>query len=324
MIHIDELLALDTQTLFERARALRERVYNRAVFLRGLVEISSYCGNDCYYCGLRKSNATAERFRLTHDEIMTCCESGYAAGLRTFVLQGGEDAHFDDARMLSIVREIHARWPDCAITLSLGERSRESYQALHEAGAERYLLRHETANAVHYAQLHPPELRFARRMQCLQELREIGYQVGCGFLVGSPGQTQEHLREELAFLRDFRPEMVGIGPFLPHKDTPFAQEPAGSLELVLRLLAMIRILLPGVNLPATTALGTLSTAGRTVGLQAGANVLMPNLSPGRTRAQYRLYDGKRFESLDELRKSVAQAGYEVVVGRGDPRVHLPR
>jgi biotin synthase len=304
--------------LFARASEIREKVYGKAVFLRGLIELSSYCANDCYYCGLRKSNAAAARYRLSHDEMIDCCERGYALGLRTFVLQGGEDAHFCDARMTKLVSEMRARWPDCAVTLSLGERSRESYQALYDAGAERYLLRHETANAAHYATLHPSNLSFERRMRCLHDLRDIGYQVGCGFLVGSPGQTEKHLEEELAFLQKFQPQMVGIGPFLPHKNTPFAHEPAGSLALTLRMLAMIRIMLPRANLPATTALGTLSPMGRIAGLQAGANVLMPNLSPAHVREKYQLYDGKLHEGLDELRKNVEAVGYEIVIGRGDP------
>lgn len=310
MIQFDEL--------FRQARAVREKAYGKAVFLRGLIELSSYCESDCYYCGLRKSNKNAARFRLTPEEIFSCCEQGYALGLRTFVLQGGEDSYFNDDRMAKIVGKIRARWPDCAITLSLGERSRASYQALFDAGADRYLLRHETANAAHYALLHPPELKFDRRIECLHNLREIGFQVGCGFLVGSPGQTEEHLQQELDFLQKFKPQMVGIGPFLPHKDTPFAHEPAGSLALTLKMLAKIRLLLPNVNLPATTALGSLSTEGRTIGLKAGANVLMPNLSPARTRSKYQLYDGKLFESLEDLRKAVEQTGYEVVIGRGDP------
>jgi len=315
---IQKLLNCNLEELSGQARAVREQAFGKAVFLRGLVEISSYCRNNCYYCGLRRSNSKAGRYRLSQEEILACCEQGYAAGLRTFVLQSGEDSHLNDERMIPIVQEIRKRWPDCAITLSLGERSRESYQALFEAGAERYLLRHETANAAHYAKLHPLELDLQNRMRCLHNLREAGYQVGVGFLVGSPGQTQEHLQEELAFLQKFKPEMVGIGPFLPHKDTPFANEPPGSLELTLRLLAITRILLPGANIPSTTALGTLHSAGREWGLRAGANVLMPNLTPAAVREHYRLYDGKVVEGLQSLRESVARAGYEIIVGRGDP------
>jgi len=309
---------IHNKELFRQARAVREQFYGKAVFLRGLIELSSYCESNCFYCGLRKSNQHAARYRLTPEEIFSCCGQGYDSGIRTFVLQGGEDSYFNDDRMAKIVNEIRTRWPDCAITLSLGERSRASYQALFDAGADRYLLRHETANKAHYAKLHPSELCFDKRMECLHDLRDIGYQVGCGFLVGSPGQTQEHLEQELAFLRDFRPQMVGIGPFLPHKDTPFAHAPAGSLALTLEMLAKIRLLLPHANLPATTALGTLSENGRTIGLQAGANVLMPNLSPDRTKSKYQLYDNKLHESLQDLCEAVALAGYEVVIGRGDP------
>ena len=238
--------------------------------------------------------------------------------MRTFVLQSGEDPWFTDERMVPIVRAIHERFPDCAITLSIGERARESYQALFGAGAQRYLLRHETANACHYARLHPGGLTLQSRMRCLQDLRGIGYQVGCGFMAGSPSQTIECLLDDLEFLREFQPEMVGVGPFLPHRDTPFAHEPAGTLDLTLRLLAIIRILLPRVNLPATTALGTLSPQGRELGLRAGANVLMPNLTPEGAKGKYLLYDNKVNEDLQSLRESLKRAGYEIVVGRGDP------
>ncbi|MDR1465548.1 MAG: [FeFe] hydrogenase H-cluster radical SAM maturase HydE [Oscillospiraceae bacterium] len=314
----------DAAYLFERARAVRERFYGKAVYLRGLIEFSSHCKNDCYYCGLRRSNPAAERYRLTKEEILFCCAEGYELGFRTFVLQSGEDPWFTDERMTDIVAAIRAAHPDCAITLSLGERSRESYAALFAAGADRYLLRHETANAAHYARLHPDELRLTTRMDCLRTLREIGYQVGCGFMVGSPGQTTDCLLDDLGFLREFQPEMVGIGPFLPHHGTPFAGEAAGTLEQTLFLLGILRLLLPAVLLPATTALGTVHATGREQGLRAGANIVMPNLSPVGVRKKYLLYDNKicTGEEAAEcrvcLQRRVEGAGYEIVASRGDP------
>ena len=307
----------DAEYLFVRAREVRKRVYGKAVYLRGLIEISSYCRNDCYYCGLRKSNGRAQRYRLSKEEILACCANGYALGLRTFVLQGGEDPWFDDERLCDIVHEIRRGWPDCAITLSLGERGRESYAALFAAGANRYLLRHETANEAHYRLLHPEELHLKTRMQCLRDLREVGYQVGCGFMVGSPGQTIDCLLDDLDFLRAFRPEMVGIGPFLPHGDTPFAQEPPGSPALTLLLLGIVRVLLPGALLPATTALGTASPDGRERGLLAGANVVMPNISPARVRGKYMIYDGKETRGMEGLKGRVEGLGLEITNVRGD-------
>ncbi|MDR0531455.1 MAG: [FeFe] hydrogenase H-cluster radical SAM maturase HydE [Oscillospiraceae bacterium] len=318
--HSDE----DSAYLFYKARAARERVYGKAVYLRGLIEFSSHCKNDCYYCGLRRSNANAARYRLSQAEILDCCAQGYALGFRTFVLQSGEDPYYHDARMAAIVLEIRQTYPDCAITLSLGERSRESLQALFDAGADRYLLRHETANAAHYARLHPPELRLSSRVECLRDLRDIGYQVGCGFMVGSPGQTIDCLLDDLAFLAEFQPDMVGIGPFLPHKETPFANERAGSVETTLFLLGIIRLLLPRVLLPATTALGTASPLGREKGLLAGANVIMPNLSPVAVRKKYMLYDGKictgeeAAECRNCLQRRVESVGCSIVTSRGDP------
>lgn len=315
----------DAEYLFACARTVRERVYGRAVWLRGLIEVSSYCKNDCYYCGLRRSNAAAERYRLTSEEIYACCAEGWALGFRTFVLQGGEDPWFTDERLCEIVAEIRRRWPDCAITLSLGERSRESYAALRQAGADRYLLRHETANAAHYAKLHPSALRLASRIDCLLALRELGYQVGCGFMVGSPGQGIDCLLDDLEFLRGFQPQMVGIGPFLPHSRTPFAGEAPGTLEQTLFLLALTRLLLPCALLPATTALGTLHPQGREKALLAGANIVMPNLSPLNVRKKYMIYDNKistgaeAAECRDDLIRRVESVGYFVEDARGDYR-----
>ena len=309
--------------LREKAVAKRRAVYGNSVFVRGLIEISSYCKNDCLYCGIRRSNANAERYRLTAEQILSCADEGYALGFRTFVLQGGEDAYFTDERLVPLIRELKRRYPDCAVTLSLGERGKESFQRLHDAGADRYLLRHETADAAHYAALHPPELRFERRMQCLRELREIGYAVGAGFMVGSPGQTTAHLAKDLAFIQEFQPDMCGIGPFIPHKDTPFAGEPAGSAEDACRLLSVIRLIKPNILLPATTALGTVHPQGREMGVSAGANVVMPNLSPLQVRKKYALYDNKlctgeeSARCRDCLQTRMKAVGYEVVVDRGD-------
>ena len=278
--------------LYAQADAVRREVYGNAVYLRGLIEISNICKNDCLYCGIRRSNGAASRYRLTLEDLLACCEHGYALGFRTFVLQGGEDAFFTDEVLAEWVGAVHQRFPDCAITLSLGERSRESYARLYKAGARRYLLRHETATGSHYAKLHPPEMSLAHRLQCLDDLRDLGYQTGCGIMVGSPYQTWDNLLADLRYMQHFDPQMVGIGPFIPAKDTPFADEPAGSLRDTLWLLAVVRLALPRVLLPATTALATLDPRGREAGLRAGANVLMPNLSPLSVRKKYALYDNK--------------------------------
>ena len=309
--------------LQDRARRTALARYGNRVFVRGLIEFTNYCKNDCYYCGIRRSNRNAHRYRLTQEDILACCQLGHRLGFRTFVLQGGEDPWFTDHRLVELVREIKARHPDCAVTLSVGERSRESYRLLKEAGADRYLLRHETASPDHYARLHPPEQTLASRMDCLRVLKELGYQVGAGFMVGSPYQTLEDLAEDLAFLQEFQPHMVGIGPFLSQHDTPFREFPNGSGELTLFLLSVIRLLLPGVLLPATTALGTLLPNGREEGILHGANVVMPNLSPEDAREKYTLYDNKLHsgaeaaESLGLLRESLAKIGYEIPVSRGD-------
>ncbi|MCD8133540.1 MAG: [FeFe] hydrogenase H-cluster radical SAM maturase HydE [Clostridiales bacterium] len=309
--------------LAAEAVRLRQEIYGTDVYVRGLIEFTNICRNDCLYCGIRKSNPHTERYRLTKEEILACCENGYDLGYRTFVLQGGEDGYYTDERLADIVRTIHSAYPDCAITLSVGERSYESYRLLREAGADRYLLRHETANPEHYRMLHPAELSHENRMQCLRNLRSLGYQVGAGFMVGSPYQTTEHLADDLVFLQEFRPEMVGIGPFIPHHDTQFADHPAGSVKLTLFLLSVIRIMLPHVLLPATTALGTMDPLGREKGMLAGANVVMPNLSPVKNRKQYELYDNKicTGEEAAECRGCLAHrmntVGYQLVSDRGD-------
>lgn len=313
----------EIKSLFEQAREVADSVYGKKVFIRGLIEISSHCRNDCLYCGLRRSQKGAVRYRLTDEQILDCCDKGYRLGFRTFVLQGGEDAWFDDTRMVRIVSEIRRRYQDCAITLSLGERSDESYQRLFDAGANRYLLRHETADRDHYAKLHPSDMSFDNRMHCLQTLKRIGYQVGCGFMVGSPFQTTETIFKDLQFIRSFQPHMVGIGPFIPAHETPFAEMPQGSVETTLRLLSVIRLLHPHVLLPATTALGTLHPIGRERGILAGANVVMPNLSPLEHRKDYAIYDNKicTGDEAAECRNCteyrMRAIGYEMVVDRGD-------
>ena len=307
----------------EKARKVREAYYGKDVYLRGLIEISNICRNNCYYCGIRSGNTNCERYRLSKEQILSCCDIGYELGFRTFVMQGGEDPFYTDELIVSIIGDIKKKYPDCAVTLSMGEFEKESYQKFFDAGADRYLLRHETADKAHYEMLHPAELSFEHRMQCLRDLRDIGYQVGTGMMVGSPYQTAEHLVKDLRFLKEFRPHMVGMGPFIPHHDTRYADCTAGTVEMTVRLLAIIRLLLPDVLLPATTALGTIDPVGREKGLLAGANVIMPNLSPADVRAKYLLYDNKKVtgdeaaEAVREMEKRIASVGYEAVVARGD-------
>ncbi|MCM1495690.1 MAG: [FeFe] hydrogenase H-cluster radical SAM maturase HydE [Bacteroides sp.] len=311
------------QELFEKARRIQKQVFGRSIYIRGLIEFTNYCRNNCYYCGIRRDNPKVERYRLTEEQIYQCCVEGYDLGYRTFVLQGGEDGYFTDQRICAIVSRIKAGFPDCAVTLSIGERSRESYARFRQAGTDRYLLRHETADAIHYGQLHPPELSLNRRKQCLQDLKDLGYQVGAGFMVGTPGQTIEHLTADLEFLQELQPHMIGIGPFISHRDTPFAGYPSGSVEETLFLLGILRLSFPKALLPATTALGTLAGDGRERGILAGANVVMPNLSPIAVREQYSLYDNKvctREESAQCIRciqNRIAGIGYKTVVERGD-------
>jgi biotin synthase len=309
--------------LFEKARGVRQRYYGNDVYLRGLIEFTNYCKNDCLYCGIRRSNRNASRYRLTKEEILSCCGEGYELGFRTFVLQGGEDGYYTDEMLVELIREIKALYPSCALTLSIGERSRESYQAFFDAGADRYLLRHETADPAHYGRLHPPALSLENRKRCLTDLKEIGYQVGSGFMVGSPGQTSGELAEDLLYLHGLQPHMVGIGPFIPHHDTPFAKEPAGTAELTLFLIGLIRLILPAALIPATTALGTIDPFGREKGILAGANVVMPNLSPRAVRKKYMLYDNKicTGDEAAECRHCmdgrISRIGCQVVVDRGD-------
>ena len=309
--------------LSEKAVDIRKKIYGNAVFIRGLIEISNICKNDCLYCGIRGGNKNCDRFRLTKEQILSCCENGYSLGFRTFVMQGGEDMYFSDDVMCDIISEIKTRYPDCAITLSLGERSFESYKKLFDAGADRYLLRHETADKAHYAKLHPDNLSFDKRMQCLENLKKIGFQTGCGFMVGSPFQTSEHLAKDLKFIEEFKPEMCGIGPFIPHKDTVFNNYTPGTVELTCYLLSIIRLISPSILLPATTALGSIDPVGREKGILAGANVVMPNLSPLDTRVKYSLYNNKLSSGAESaqgkaiLEDKINSIGYRIVTDRGD-------
>ncbi|GHT10036.1 [FeFe] hydrogenase H-cluster radical SAM maturase HydE [Planctomycetales bacterium] len=322
-----EILATNQhdRELYRRADELRRQYYGTDVYLRGLIEVSNYCKNDCYYCGIRRSNQQLERYRLTDEQILQCCEIGYGLGYRTFVIQGGEDASFGDDRLIPLVTAIRKWYPDCAITLSLGERSAESYQKLYDAGANRYLLRHETANAEHYGQLHPAVMSLQNRKECLWTLKRIGYQVGSGFMVGSPFQTLHCLVEDLRFLQELQPAMIGIGPFIAHHQTPFARQANGDLLLTLRLISVLRIMFPYALIPATTALGTIDPQGREFGLCAGANVVMPNLSPVEVRKQYELYDNKicTGEEAAECRSCLARrveaVGYRLVTDVGNAK-----
>jgi biotin synthase len=313
----------DNEYLYEAAREVSEKHFHKEIYLRGLIEFSNYCRNNCYYCGIRGGNLKAERYRLTEEEILSCCDIGEKIGFKTFVLQSGEDPYYTDELIADLVKKIKTSHPDCAVTLSIGEKSHESYQKFFDAGADRYLLRHETANEEHYSMLHPESMSGAYRKQCLFDLKEIGFQVGCGIMVGSPGQTMDHVLEDLYFMARFQPHMVGIGPFIPHKETPFADEQAGTLELTLYLLSIIRLMLPTVLLPATTALGTIDPRGRELGILAGANVVMPNLSPVSVRKKYDLYDNKictgeeAAECMNCLKRRIESIGYEIVTDRGD-------
>ncbi len=312
-----------SEYLFEKADSVRKSIYGEDVYIRGLIEISNYCKNDCFYCGIRNKNSDLLRYRLTKEDIMSCCDEGYKLGFRTFVMQGGEDDYFTDDILADIIKGIKKQYPDCAITLSLGEKSFDSYKKLYDAGADRYLLRHETANECHYKKLHPKYLTLKNRKQCLYDLKEIGYQVGCGFMVGSPFQTEENLAEDMCFLKELNPQMVGIGPFIPHSKTPFKDYDAGNLDLTIFMVSLTRLTLKNALIPATTALATLSGDGRIKALKAGANVIMPNLSPIKNRANYALYDNKAHlneeaaEGLNKLKQQVLDAGYKIVINKGD-------
>ena len=302
---------------------VRQQIYGNDIYVRGLVEFTNYCKNDCYYCGIRRSNKNAQRYRLTEEDILLCCQQGYELGFRTFVLQGGEDGYYTDERLLSIIHKIKAEYPDCALTLSIGEKSEESYRDYREAGVDRYLLRHETADEEHYGKLHPSSMSCEHRKNCLRTLKKLGFQTGAGFMVGAPYQTVENLADDFLFLKELNPEMVGIGPFIPHQDTPFHGEKSGTLEDTLFYLALLRLMLPHALLPATTALGTIHPKGREMGVLSGANVVMPNLSPVSVRKKYMLYDGKictgdeAAECRYCLSRRMEQIDCQIVSDRGD-------
>ena len=312
--------------LHSKAREVADKIYGKDVYIRGLIEFTNYCKNDCLYCGIRHSNRNVSRYRLTDEQILDCCKNGYELGFRTFVLQGGEDPYYTDDRVCQLIRNIKTRYPDCAVTLSIGEKSKESYKRFFDAGADRYLLRHETANEEHYKSLHPQEMSLSTRKECLYNLKEIGFQVGCGFMVGSPNQTIQTLYEDLKFIKELQPHMVGIGPFISQHDTPFADKPSGTLEQTLRLLSIIRLIHPQVLLPSTTALGTIHPQGRELGIKAGGNVVMPNLSPTDVREKYQLYDNKictgdeAAECKNCMANRMKSIGYQIVTARGDSKV----
>ena len=299
--------------------------FGNAVYIRGLIEFTNFCRNDCFYCGIRKSNFEAVRYHLSKDAIMECCRIGYDLGFRTFVLQGGEDMSYSDQAMYEIISTIRQAYPDCAITLSAGERDKETYQLWFDAGANRYLLRHETADPEHYRKLHPPRMRYEHRIQCLKDLKSIGYQTGTGFMIGSPFQTTAQLAQDLKFIHELQPEMIGIGPFIPHVDSPFKNQPAGSAERTLHLISILRLMRPEALIPSTTALGTIHPEGRELGILAGANVVMPNLSPLDVRKNYLLYNDKictgeeAAESIEKLKEKMSRIGYRIVTDRGDYR-----
>ncbi len=313
----------DSEYLFEKARKTAKSYFGNKIYVRGLIEFTNYCRCNCYYCGIRAGNEKADRYRLSKEDILSCCKEGYALGFRTFVLQGGEDMTYSDDDYVNIITAIKESYPDCAITLSIGEKSYDSYLKYFQAGADRYLLRHETYNEDHYNKLHPESQRAAERKQCLMYLKEIGYQVGTGFMVGSPYQTIDNLVEDLLFIKELKPQMIGIGPFLPHADTPFKDMPKGSYELTLFLIGILRLMIPNALIPSTTALGTINPLGREAGILAGANVVMPNLSPVKVRKKYSLYDNKicTGEEAAEckmcLHNRMRSIGYEIVVDRGD-------
>lgn len=320
---ITDLCPDDEEFLYEEARKLREIYYGKEVYTRGLIEFTNYCTKDCLYCGIRAGNSDCERYRLSEDQIFECASIGYRLGFRTFVLQGGEDPFFDDDTFLRIIKRIKSSFPDCAITMSVGEKSRKSYEAFYQAGADRYLLRHETISSDHYSMLHPRGQNIDSRIKCLKDLKDIGYQVGVGIMIGSPGQTIDHIINDLFFMKEFQPQMVGMGPFIPHEQTPFKNKESGKLRDVLHIISIVRLMLPEVLLPSTTALGTIFPTGRELGIKAGANVVMPNLSPKGVRAKYTLYDGKictgeeAAECIGCLTNRINSTGYEITVDKGD-------
>jgi biotin synthase len=315
----------EQEYLFLNAREVAQEQFSNGIFIRGLIELTNYCKNDCYYCGIRRSNDKAQRYRLTKEEVLESCEEGYRLGFRTFVMQGGEDDSYTPKVMVDIIKSIREKYPDCAITLSLGEKDYDTYKQYYDAGANRYLLRHESINAEHYASLHPQGMTIQTRSECLFNLKKIGFQTGSGIMVGSPNQTIDNIVEDILFLEELQPQMIGIGPYLPYKDTPFKDKEKGSLELTLIVVAILRLMHPYALIPSTTALATIADDGRDKGILAGANVVMPNLSPIRFRKKYLLYndkacmDDEAAESLASLQKRLEKIGYTISYDRGDFR-----
>ncbi len=321
------LLSIENSHLHEYLAFLAQRTaenyYHHKIYIRGLIEFSNYCKNDCYYCGIRKSNEQVLRYRLSDGQILDSCQKGYKLGFRTFVLQSGEDVTYSQKHLCQLIFEIKKQFPDCAVTLSLGEKSKDEYTAYFKSGASRYLLRQETVDPNLFALLKPSELSVEKRIQCIKDLKTIGYQTGCGFMVGAPYQTIENIAEDLLFIHEIQPEMIGIGPFIPHKDTPFKNKTQGTLELTLYLLGILRLIVPNALIPATTALNTIDKKGYQKGILYGANVIMPNLSPVQVRNLYSLYNNKNHsgtesaEGLALLKESINNLGYEIVVNKGD-------
>ncbi|MCL2191878.1 MAG: [FeFe] hydrogenase H-cluster radical SAM maturase HydE [Treponema sp.] len=314
----------DTQEyLSSCARELATANFGKDVYLRGLIEFSNYCKQNCLYCGLRRDNRDLERYRLTKEEILECCKEGHRLGFRTFVLQSGEDEYYTTKKMVEIIHAIRIEYPDCAITVSVGEKDEDTYRAYYNAGANRFLLRHETISPEHYRKLHPPGMEIETRKECLYRLKDIGFQTGSGIMVGSPFQTVDNIIDDLYFLAELKPEMIGIGPYLPSKDTPFRDQEPGSVELTVRLISIFRLMHPYALIPATTALATIHPTGREKGILAGANVVMPNLSPLRVREKYQLYDNKACTGDEAahcrgcLQGRLEKIGYTISEQRGD-------
>lgn len=309
------LLSEGHPDLISSASRIVHEHFNGKVYFRALIEISSYCHNGCYYCGLRVGNPLARRYRMSTDQVLRCCEYAASKGYRTFVLQGGEDPIQNDDWMTELVRRVHAEFPECAITLSVGERSDEAYLRFRDAGVDRYLLRHETASPEHYGRLHPASMSLENRKHCLHTLKRLGYQTGAGMMVGSPHQTLQDLVRDLLFLQELGPHMIGVGPFIPAAGTPFENEKSGSISLTLRVLSILRLMFPYANIPSTTALASLQPDGDLLGLAAGANVIMTDFTPPELRAQYAIYDHKSPSDHDLHRYE--DAGWVISMERGD-------
>ena len=320
---LSDYSADDFEYIMQTARNITDAIYGKKIYIRGLIEFTNYCKNDCFYCGIRSSNFGIERYRLSMEEVLKCCERGYKLGLRSFVIQGGEDMSYKDDFYIEVIQKLKQYYPDSAVALSIGERSYDSYKSYKDAGADRYLLRHETASREHYGKLHPPKMSYDNRMECLRMLKSLGYQTGCGIMVGSPFQTRDNLVEDIIFMHSFKPEMIGIGPFIPCASTPFEQYSKGSVDDTLMVIALMRILCPNVLMPSTTALGSADKQGRIRGLMAGCNVVMVNISPALQRVKYNLYNNKAVTAFDaiedvaHIKQEISEAGFEFCNQRGD-------